>query len=89
MKTAIQAIIGSIVIHVTYMVAMMMVGYIKTRNYKPDIVDAWEKVEIHQNEVAFGNSSSPFLYVVTFIIVAVICGWIIFSYKKLVSKQAL
>ena len=87
MKTVIQAIISSIVIHVTYMVAVMVVGYIKTRNYKPDIEGAWEKVEILQNEVAFGKSSSPFLYLLTFIVVAVICGWIIFSYKKLVAKK--
>ncbi|MCV9885524.1 hypothetical protein [Metabacillus halosaccharovorans] len=89
MKTVFQAIMCSIVIHVAYMVTRMVVDYIKTRNYNPDIEGAWENVEILHNEVAFGKSSFPFLYLLTFIVVAVICGWIIFSYKMLVSKQVL
>ncbi|MBU7592366.1 hypothetical protein [Metabacillus halosaccharovorans] len=85
MKTVFQAIMCSIVIHVAYMVTMMVVGYIKTKNYKPDIAGAWDRVETLQNEVSFGKSSSPFLYIITFIAVAVICGCIILVYKKLVS----
>ncbi|MDF2000847.1 hypothetical protein [Peribacillus frigoritolerans] len=44
MKVVLQAIIGSISIHVIYVVVMMLVGYIKTKNYKPDIESAWDKV---------------------------------------------
>ena len=85
MKTVLQALIGSIAIHLVYMVGMMVVSYIKTRNYKPDIASAWDKVETLQNEVVFGRVNSPFLYLLTFIGVTVICGIIIFSYKKLLN----
>ncbi|MCM3412695.1 hypothetical protein M3676_22305 [Metabacillus litoralis] len=64
---------------------MMLVGYIKTRNYKPDISSAWDKVETLQSEVDFGKANSPFLYLFTFIGVTVICGIIIFSYKKMLN----
>lgn len=50
MKIIIQAFIGSIIIHIIYIVGMMLDGYIKTRNYKPDISSAWEKVETLQSE---------------------------------------
>ncbi|MEK3995926.1 hypothetical protein MKY29_14315 [Psychrobacillus sp. FSL K6-2365] len=83
MKLVLQAIIGSIVIHVVYSMGMMLVGYIKTRNYKPDFASAWDNVETLQSEVVFSKVSSPFLYLFTFLGVAVICGIIIFSYKKL------
>ncbi|MEH7355913.1 hypothetical protein V7150_20490 [Neobacillus drentensis] len=83
MKTVLQAFIGSIVIHLVYIVGMMLVSYIKTRNYKPDIAGAWIKVETLQNEVVFCKVNSPFLYLLRFIGVTVICGIIIFSYKKL------
>ncbi len=85
MKVVLQAFIGSIAIHIVYLVGMMLVGYIKTRNYKPDIASAWNKVETHQSEVVFGKVNSPFLYLFTFIGVTVICGIIIFSYKKLLN----
>ncbi|QUW23085.1 hypothetical protein JSQ81_05825 [Sporosarcina sp. Marseille-Q4063] len=39
MRLVLQAFIGSIVIHVVYFVGMMLVGYIKTRNYKPEIIN--------------------------------------------------
>ncbi|RRN66711.1 hypothetical protein EI200_25380 [Peribacillus simplex] len=83
MNLVFQAFIGSIAIHIIYLVGMMLVGYIKTRNYKPDIASAWDKVETLQNEVVFGKVNSPFLYLFTFVGVTVICGIVIFSYKKL------
>ncbi|MCK1999716.1 hypothetical protein MPH47_21240 [Psychrobacillus psychrodurans] len=85
MKLVLQAIIGSIVIHVVYSMGMMLVGYIKTRNYKPDFSSAWDNVETLQSEVVFSKVSSPFLYLFTFLGVAVICGIIIFTYKKLIN----
>jgi hypothetical protein len=85
MKVLFQAVIGSIVIHIIYIVGMMLVSYIKTRNYKPDIASAWDKVETFQSEVVFGKVNSPFLYLFTFIGVTMICGIIMFSYKKLLN----
>lgn len=53
MKVVLQAIIGSILICVSYIACMKLVGYFKTNAYKPDIIVAWDKVEILQNEVVF------------------------------------
>jgi hypothetical protein len=85
MKVTLQALIGSVVIHIIYFVGMMFVSYIKTRNYKPDIANAWDHVETLQSEVVFGKVGSPFLYLITFIGVTVICGIIMFTYKKLLK----
>jgi hypothetical protein len=82
MKIVIQALIGSFVIHLIYMVGMMTVSYVKTRNYKPGIASAWDKVETLQSEVVFGKVGSPFLYLFTFLGVTVICGIIMFLYKN-------
>lgn len=72
-----QAFIGSVVIHVVYFFGMMLFGYIKTRNYKPDFASAWDNVETLQSEVSFSKVNSPFLYRFTFVGVAVLCGIII------------
>lgn len=83
MKMILQAFFCSIIIHIIYIVGMMLVGYIKTRNYKPDIESTWDKAETLQSEVDFGKVNSPFLYLYTFIGVTVICGIIIFSYNAI------
>ncbi|MFE8699946.1 hypothetical protein ACFYKX_04835 [Cytobacillus sp. FJAT-54145] len=83
MKVVFQAILGSIVVHITYLVGMMKVGYIKTKNYQPDISNSWDKVEVLQNEVVFGHHHSPFLYVLTFIAVTVVFVIAINLFRKL------
>jgi len=82
-KTVLQAVMSSVIIHLVYIVGQMVVGYIKTRNYKLDIVSARDKGETLQNDVVFGKAISPFIYLLTFIGVTVICGIFIFLYKKL------
>ena len=72
MKLALQAFRVSIAIHIVYFVGMMLVGYIKTRNYKPDFTSNWDNVANLQSEVVFGMAHSPFLYLITFVGVAVI-----------------
>ncbi|MDQ0229219.1 menaquinol-cytochrome c reductase cytochrome b subunit [Metabacillus malikii] len=78
MKLILQAFFCSIIIHIIYIVGMMLVSYIKTRNYKPDIASMWDKAETLQSEVVFGKVNSTFLSLYTFIGVTVICGIIIF-----------
>lgn len=84
MKVILQAFFCSIIIHIIYIVGMMLVSYIKTRNYKPDIASALDRAETLQSEVAFGKVNSPILYLYTFIGVTVICGIIIFSYNAII-----
>lgn len=83
MKLVLQAIIGSIVIHVIYIVGRILIGYINTRNYKPDIAVAWDKVETLQNEVVFGKVFTPGFDLLSFVGVAVICGILILIYKNI------
>ena len=85
MKTVIQSLVISFVIHLIYIVGTMVVGYIKTRNYKPDIENNWGNIKPLQNEVVFGVVGSPLLFIFTYIGVALICGLIILSYGKIVS----
>jgi hypothetical protein len=87
LKIVIQALVVSFIIHLIYIVGMMLVGYIKTRNYKPDITNGWEKVETLQNEVAFGTVGSPLFFLFTFVGVALICGLIIFLYSKIAGLK--
>lgn len=82
MKIVLQAFVGSIIIHVIYIVCTMLVGYIKTKYYKPDISNAWNKVDTLKSEVGFGMVISPFFYSFSLLGIAVICGIILFSYEK-------
>ena len=82
MKMIFQACIASAIIHLLYIVGSIGVGYIKTKNYEPDITGKWDSVNYLQNEVSFGFVISPLFYIYTFIGTAVICGLLIFLYKK-------
>jgi L-asparagine transporter-like permease len=82
MKTIIKTLIISFVIHFIYIVGVLVVGYLQTRNYKSDIENAWDNVGVLQNEVAFGVIGSPFILLYTFIGVALISGLTFFLYSK-------
>ena len=90
MKVVLQAVIGSIAIYVIYLVAMMVVGYIKTRIHKPNMADMWDdKVMVLQNEVVFGKIISPpfglFSASLKITGIAVVLGILILTYNKLFS----
>ncbi len=72
MKLVLQAFRFSIAIHIVYFVGMMLVGYIQTRNYKADFTSNWDNLATLQSEVTFSKANSPFLYLITFVGVAVI-----------------
>lgn len=82
MRIFLKAFIGATAIHVVYFVTTFTVGYVKTVNYKPDWKAAWTNVENLQNEVAFGYTLSPFMYVVSFLATVVACGIILRSHEK-------
>lgn len=87
MKLFIQAAIGSIAIHVLYFVSILVIGYIKTLNYTPDIEGAWNNVDTLQNEVAFGMTGSPFFFLFTFIGVTLFSELLIVLYRKAKGVQ--
>ncbi|MGV2940524.1 hypothetical protein AB5I83_13080 [Mesobacillus sp. LC4] len=87
MKLFIQAAIGSIAIHVIYFVSLLVIGYIKTVNYTPDIEGSWNRVDPLQNEVAFGTTSSPFFFLFTFIGMTFFSVMIIVLFRKVKGAQ--
>jgi hypothetical protein len=82
MKITIQAILCSFVIHIVYFISTMIIGYIKTKRYVPDIEAAWNNVEQLPNRVSIESTNSPALYFLSFVIVALLCGLIIFVSKR-------
>jgi quinol-cytochrome oxidoreductase complex cytochrome b subunit len=87
MKLFMQAAMGSIAIHVIYFVGILLIGYIKTMNYTPDIEGTWESVGTLQNKVAFGMTGSPFFFLFTFIGVTLFCEMVIVFYRKVKRAQ--
>lgn len=85
MKTIIQSLVVSFIIHLIYIGGSLLDGYIKTRYYTPDFDDKWENVKLLQNEVAFGTSASPLIFLITFFGVAVIYGVIVIAFKKILN----
>ncbi|WP_449623113.1 hypothetical protein [Robertmurraya sp. Marseille-Q9965] len=86
MKTIIHSLIVSVLFHIIFFGGMLVVGYVKTRNYEPDLANRWERVEILQNEVAFGTVGSPLIFIFTFIGITLISFLILFFYQKLLAK---
>jgi hypothetical protein len=82
LKIVRNAMFASLVLHLLYLVAMILVGYIKTINYEPDFSSNWEDIHVLQNEVAFGSIVSPLFFLITFTGVAVICGYLLFFLAK-------
>ncbi|MEI5909647.1 hypothetical protein WAK64_21865 [Bacillus spongiae] len=83
MKVILSAVLGSVVIHILYFISTMIIGYIKTKKYTPDMESSWGKVDTLQNKVEFGSTISPILYFVSFVGVTLICGVIIILSSKI------
>lgn len=83
MKLFMRAAAVSIAIHAIYFLGMLLTGYIQTINYTPDMKDSWETVDTLQNEVTFGMTVSPFIFIFTFIGVTMVCGMGIVFYRRI------
>ncbi|TDL76148.1 hypothetical protein [Peribacillus frigoritolerans] len=81
LNTIVQAIIGSVILHLIYYIITFTIGYIKTKRYIPDIGRAWENANNLPNEVEFERKASPAIFIGSFIGVTLICGLIIFTLK--------
>ncbi|OGX79069.1 hypothetical protein A6395_08705 [Exiguobacterium sp. SH31] len=66
------ALLLSAALHLVYAVATFGIGFIRTLNYEPDIIAETDNVTMLQNEVAIGTTGSPFIYVFTWIGLALI-----------------
>ncbi|WP_260983553.1 hypothetical protein [Cytobacillus oceanisediminis] len=81
-KLYLHAIGVSFIIHLLYLTGGMLVGYIKTKIYEPDVEGSWGQVDMLQTQVAFGYTGSPLMFLFTFLAIALISGIILFAYKK-------
>lgn len=82
MKIALQALFFSLLLHFTYIAGVLLTGYIKTQDYKPDSANSWENVDMLQNEIVFGIIGSPLVLVYTFIGITLIFGLVLYTYRK-------
>jgi hypothetical protein len=87
MKTILQAFIASLIVHIIYISGMMLVGFIKTKNYQPDIAGAWGNIEMLQNEVAIGYTYSPVFYLFSILGLTVVCGIVLFLYRRFIRLK--
>lgn len=87
MKTIMQALGISFIIHIIYFSLTLIVSYLQTRNYNPSIANGWTEVEMPQNEVVFGTVGSPFFMLLSFIGVALISVFFIFFFGKVIHLK--
>lgn len=87
MRLVLSALVGAAVLHILYFLTIFAVGYVKTTTHQPAIGRAWENTEVLQNEVAFGQTVSPFWYVGTFLATAILCGLLLFTYRKVAANS--
>ncbi|WP_232354016.1 hypothetical protein, partial [[Bacillus] enclensis] len=84
MKVIIQAFFCSIAIHIVYFISTMIIGYIRTKRYVPDIEAAWNNVDNLPNKITISAPTiSPAFYFLSMVIVAILCGLIIFLSKRI------
>jgi hypothetical protein len=60
----------------------MLIGYIKTKRYVPDLEAPLNKIEYLENNVTFATSIHPANYVLSLAGVAMICYLLIIVFKK-------
>lgn len=87
MKTIMRALGISLIIHFIYFFVTWIVGYLKTRDYQPNIAKQWGEVEMLQNEVAFGTVGTPLILLFSFFGIALISGLIIIFVGKFVGLK--
>ncbi|MBH9968984.1 hypothetical protein, partial [[Bacillus] enclensis] len=78
MKVLIQAMFCSVAIHIVYFISTMIIGYIKTKRYVPDMEAAWNNADNLPNEITISAPNfSPAFYFLSLVVVAILCGLII------------
>lgn len=84
MKVIIQVIFCTIAIHIVYFISTMIIGYIRTKRYVPDMEAAWNNVDNLPNRIIIrAPTISPAFYFLSLVIVAILCGLIIFLSKRI------
>jgi amino acid transporter len=86
LKIVKQSLIVSLVAHILYILGTVVVGYLNAKSYSPDIMNSYQKTELLQNNIAFGFIN-PLFFLLSFIVLTVICGLVLFLYKKIFNPH--
>lgn len=86
MQIFLKSLAAATALHVIYFFTTVAVGYVKTITYRPNMADAWENVEVLQQEVAFGSTVSPFSTIGTFMVLTLLCALVLYTYQKLAGN---
>ncbi|CAG5080310.1 Putative uncharacterized protein [Thermobacillus xylanilyticus] len=83
LKTVIQSLLISLVIHAIFIAGALAVAWLQTRDYKPEIASRYENFEPLQQKAAIvGIVASPLWLLCTFVGTAAVSGIIIRVWKK-------
>lgn len=82
MKILPRALLYALVIHIVYLLSMMFYGLMKTIMYTPDIDHAWNGTNSFQGGVTFGFILSPVYYVLSYLVVTVLLGVVLWVYQR-------
>ncbi|KGX84433.1 hypothetical protein [Pontibacillus marinus] len=82
MKIAYKAVIYSLIIHIAYFASMWFYGFVKTKLYQPSISHEWSEMKHFQEDVVYGVVLSPWYYVASFFGLSLLCGLLLFVFRK-------
>ncbi|MBD7906715.1 hypothetical protein [Sporosarcina gallistercoris] len=82
MKIIVQAIAASLLIHVIYMFGTLLLGFIQTLIYRPDIETAWKQIDNLQSQAVFGVTFSPYIMIVSLASIAFVCWFVLLFVQK-------
>ncbi|MEW8967914.1 hypothetical protein [Exiguobacterium alkaliphilum] len=89
MKRLTRVALISAVLHFIYVIATFGIGFLRTLTYEPDIIAEANHVVVLQDKVVIGMTGTPFLYVFTWIGLALVLGLgrLVFKDKRAKSIQ--
>lgn len=82
MKIIAQAVAASFLIHVIYLFGTLLLGFIQTLIFRPNIETAWRQLDNLQSQVVFGASISPFIVVFSFVTISFFCWFFLLFIQK-------
>ncbi|MGG0642991.1 hypothetical protein ABE021_03440 [Sporosarcina gallistercoris] len=88
MKIIAQAVSASFLIHIIYIFGTLLLGFIQTLIYRPNIETAWRQLDNLQSQVVFGASFSPYIVLLSFVTIAFFCWFILLFIQKKSSRIA-
>ncbi len=83
-KLILKSMMVSAILHLIYFVSILVIGFVQTWNYTPELSNGTPL----SNEVAFGFTVSPILFVLSFVVLSVLVGGLLVTYRKVFTDHA-